>query len=186
MSRWSGPPRNAGERYDRRTVAAHWIVAGLVVAQWVGGQTIDWFAKGGPRIDARSVHLVLGTLLAAALIFRVQWRLRRGRRFAVDWGSLDGGAAAIMHLALYAMLVAVVALGLFNEALRGDSLFNVAHLPKLGAYGKEARHLLSNRVTTWHGIAANLLLVLAGLHATAALVHHYVVRDGTLQRMLPR
>ncbi len=186
MSDRQVPPRDPIERYDRRTVVAHWLVAGLVVAQWTSGHTIDWFAKGAPRIDARSVHLLIGTLLAAALIYRVQWRVRRGRHFAVEPKSLDGRAAAAMHLLLYATLTTVVALGVWNEALRGDSLFNLVSLPKLGAYTKEARHLLSNRVTTWHSLAANLILILAGLHATAALVHHYVLRDGTLQRMLPR
>ena len=186
VSRWSSPPRDPVDRYDRGTIVVHWLVAGLVVAQWLSGHTIDWFAKGAPRIDARSVHVVLGTLLAAALIFRIQWRVRRGRRFAVDAGSIDGYAAVAMHATLYATLVTVVGLGVWNEALRGDSLFNLVNLPKLGAYAREARHLLSNRVTTWHSLAANLILILAGLHATAALAHHYVLRDGTLQRMLPR
>ncbi|QYE33100.1 MULTISPECIES: cytochrome b [Sphingosinicellaceae] len=186
MIRWSGPPRDPVERYDRRTIAAHWLVAALVIGQWASGRTIDWFPKGAPRIDARSVHLVLGTLLTAALIYRLYWRLGRGRRFPVDAGSIDGRVAAVMQAALYATLVVVVGLGLWNEALRGDSLFNVISLPKFGAYAKEARHLLSNQVTTWHSLAANLLLILAGLHAAAALVHHYVLRDGTLQRMLQR
>jgi cytochrome b561 len=186
MTRWSGPPRDPVDRYDRRTIAAHWLVAALVVAQWTSGHTIDWFAKGAPRVDSRSVHLILGTLLATALAYRVYWRIARGRRFPVDTRSIDGWAAVVMQGALYAILITVVGLGLWNEALRGDSLFNLVSLPKLGAYTKEARHLLSNQVTTWHSLAANLLLILAGLHATAALLHHYVLRDGTLQRMLPR
>ncbi len=186
MNRWSSPPHDPVERYDRRTIVAHWLVAGLVFAQWASGHTIDWFAKGAPRIDARSVHLILGSLLAAALVYRVQWRVRHGRHFGIEAGSIDGRAAAVMHLALYAALVVVVGLGVWNEALRGDLLFNVTSLPKLGAYAKEARHLLSNRVTTWHSLAANLILMLAGLHASAALAHHYVLGDGTLQRMMPR
>jgi cytochrome b561 len=36
-----------------------------------------------------------------------------------------------------------------------------------------------------HELLANALLILAGLHACAALIHHYVFRDRTLVRMLP-
>jgi cytochrome b561 len=36
-----------------------------------------------------------------------------------------------------------------------------------------------------HGWLADALLILAGVHAGAALVHHYVWRDPTLRRMLP-
>jgi cytochrome b561 len=36
-----------------------------------------------------------------------------------------------------------------------------------------------------HEILANALVMLAGLHAAAALIHHWVLRDRTLTRMLP-
>ena len=36
-----------------------------------------------------------------------------------------------------------------------------------------------------HELLSNLLLVLAGVHAAAALAHHWLLRDRTLKRMLP-
>ena len=37
-----------------------------------------------------------------------------------------------------------------------------------------------------HGLLSNyLLLALVGLHVVAALYHHFIQRDGVLQRMLP-
>jgi cytochrome b561 len=36
-----------------------------------------------------------------------------------------------------------------------------------------------------HEVLANTLIILAALHAAAALVHHWVLRDRTLVRMLP-
>ncbi len=175
----------AATRYDARTIALHWTVALLVVAQWASGHTIDWFAKGPPRVDARAVHVVLGSLLALALAWRVVWRASGGRRLA-QAKTLDALVSQAMHLTLYAVLIVVVGLGVFNEMLRGDDMFGFGHLPKWGTWDKDARHLLSNRVTTWHGLGATLILILAGLHASAALIHHYFLRDGVLKRMLPR
>ena len=37
----------------------------------------------------------------------------------------------------------------------------------------------------WHGLVANSILIQAGVHASAALFHHYVWGDGVLARMLP-
>ena len=37
----------------------------------------------------------------------------------------------------------------------------------------------------WHALAANAILIVAGLHAAAALFHHFILRDATLRRMLP-
>ena len=36
-----------------------------------------------------------------------------------------------------------------------------------------------------HGDFADVVLIVAGLHAAAALVHHYLLRDSVLRRMLP-
>jgi cytochrome b561 len=36
-----------------------------------------------------------------------------------------------------------------------------------------------------HEYLANALVILAGLHAAAALTHHWIFHDRTLTRMLP-
>ena len=36
-----------------------------------------------------------------------------------------------------------------------------------------------------HNNVAWALIIIAGVHALAALFHHYVLRDGILRRMLP-
>ena len=40
-------------------------------------------------------------------------------------------------------------------------------------------------VAELHQVAGNLILILAGLHALIALWHQFVLKDGTLSRMLP-
>lgn len=71
-------------------------------------------------------------------------------------------------------------LGLVNAFVRGYGIYGLFHLPQIG--DRAWRHA----VTDWHGLAANVLLGLAGFHAAAALVHHYAWRDGLLRRMLPK
>ena len=44
---------------------------------------------------------------------------------------------------------------------------------------------LSRQLKDVHEALATLGYVLIGLHAMAALLHHYVMRDNTLVRMLP-
>ena len=63
--------------------------------------------------------------------------------------------------------------------MRGYELFGTVRLPQLG---DRAWH---KPITERHGLAADALLVLALVHAGAALIHHYVWRDGVLRRMLP-
>lgn len=168
-------------RYDRRTILLHWATALLVVVLWGSAQIIDYFPSGWPRVDARSTHITMGVLLLAVFVWRVVHRLVSGRRLpAADSQPLHALAKAT-HYGLYAMLAGQLALGVFYVWLRGDNLWNLGNLPAL-AYGDKAfRHTIGNL----HGLLANAILVLAGLHAAAALAHHYIWRDNVLRRMLP-
>ena len=111
--------------YDLPSVRLHWITAGLVVLLWVIGQTIDDFPKGAPRIGARSMHILLGAILAVVLIGRLAWRARWGRRLPPANAGLAGHAARAGHLTLYLLLAATVALGIANTWIRGDNLFEL-------------------------------------------------------------
>lgn len=53
--------------------------------------------------------------------------------------------------------------------------------PPLVAENKQ----LAERIEEMHTTLATIGYFLIGLHAAAALFHHYVQRDNTLKRMLP-
>jgi cytochrome b561 len=172
------------QRYDRTTIALHWLVAVGVLAQWLGAHVIDWFPKGPFRVDARSIHIVVGVLLVVALAYRVLWRTTNGTRFPILKPTLPDRLRSLVHLALYGLLGAVLILGLFNAWIRGDDIFGLFHLPKYGRFTPDARHALAEQVVGAHRFAANALLILAGGHVAAALYHFAVLRDRVFQRML--
>jgi len=172
-------------RYDPTSIALHWIVAIAVLAQWLGAHTIDWFPKGPLRVDVRSLHILIGTALAAAVVYRVYWRARYGVRIRGNsvfaWNALAKG----VHHLLMGLLVVVLLLGLFNSWVRGDDIFGLFHLPKFGPYDADSRHQLANRVVDLHRLASNALLIVTGGHASVGLFHHLVLKDDVLKRMLP-
>ncbi len=164
--------------YDRTTIALHWTTATLVVVLWIIGQTADWIPDGPVNTDYWSIHVVLGFALAIVIAWRIIWRSSGGRRLpAADLGAVHVLAKAT-HYGLYLLLLAVVALGITNAFVRGYNLFDLVSLPQLGDKA------LRRPMTQWHGLAANILLGLAGFHAAAALFHHYYLRDGVLGRVV--
>jgi cytochrome b561 len=175
------PVSTEATRYDPATIAFHWTTAFLVVEQWLGAQTIDWF-HGALKVDARSVHISLGILLAVLLAARGIWRLSGGRRLPLATGSALGLLAKATHWGLYALIAAMLLVGMFLAWTRGDSIFNLFRIP---AYDPGNR-ALSEEVQDIHATIGYLILALAGLHAAAALFHRYVWHDGVLARMLPR
>lgn len=167
--------------YDRRTILLHWLSAALVAGLWILGQCIDFFPAGTARINARSVHILVGALLAVVLLARIVWRARGGAKLPPADAGPAGKAAVGVHHLLYLLLVAAVVVGLGTEWIRGDNLFNLFTIPAYDPANKPLRH----DAVELHGLIANVLLVVAGLHAAAAVWHHRVLKDGVLRRMWP-
>jgi cytochrome b561 len=170
----------APPRHDPLTIRLHWATAALVLLLWGSAQLIDEFPKGNPRIFARSGHMLTGVLLAATLVWRIVWRSTGGSRLP-PVPPLAGAGRAV-HLLLYALLVGTVLLGLCNAWVRGDSVFGLFRVP---AFGGGTDKGLRESVGDLHEWSANLLLIVAGAHALAALAHRYLLHDGVLARMLP-
>jgi cytochrome b561 len=175
------PAKTQGLRHDSATIALHWTSAVLVVVLWTIGQTVDVFPNGPLRIDYHSVHIVLGVILGAVLLARLGWRLtRRETPPPIDHGVLLV-IARVTHWLLYALLAIAVGLGIANVWVRGDVILNLFQVPTYDPDNRALRQLVGG----WHALAANAVLIVAGLHAVAALFHHYILRDATLRRMLP-
>lgn len=169
------------EHYDQATILFHWTTAVLVLIQWFGAQTIDWFPRGALRVDARSVHITLGLLLAMLLVARIVWRLILGRRLPPAEDGIRYVAAKAAHWGLYVLLLAMVLVGIVLTWTRGDNIFNLFSIP---AYDPGNRDL-PEQMQDVHATIGWILLAVAGLHTAAALVHHYIFRDKVLARMLP-
>lgn len=169
-------------RYDRATIYLHWATAVLVVVLWGIGQTIDFFPKGDMRDGYRTLHIACGVTLAVIVFVRLMWRIGGGSKLPDASAGLLGKAAALVHRLLYAMLVSSLSLGLFNLWQRGDMVVFVGRIPAFDPDNK----WLSETVGDLHALSANWIMILAGLHAAAALFHHYILRDDVLRRMSPR
>lgn len=176
-------PISLGEqRYDALTMFFHWATAVLILFQFIGAWTIDLFPPGDPRVDARSVHITVGVLLAAVVAGRIVWRVTGGRRLPpVDTGILELLAKSV-HWVLYALLVAMILVGIGLVWARGDSIYNLFRIPALDPADRGLRH----QVQEVHSVIGWIIIATVGLHAAAAMSHQFLLRDGVLDRMLPR
>jgi len=170
------------KHYDRATIFFHWATALLVAGQWLGAQVIDWFPSGPLRVDARSVHITGGVILAALLFARIVWRGTGGRRLPLADRGILNVAAKATHWGLYALLAAMVLVGLFLVWARGDSIFNIFTIPAFDPANKN----IPKQTGEIHETIAWIILGLAGVHAAAALFHRIVWKDGVLERMVWR
>ncbi|MBB5573717.1 MULTISPECIES: cytochrome b [Rhizobium] len=171
-------------RYDHFTIALHWLTAFLVLTLFALAEARGFVARGTPlRGDLIFVHISLGVLLAAVLILRIVWRVATRQRTAPAVSGLQHVVATLTHLALYALMISQVSYGFLMIWVSGNgpSFFGLFSVPPLLVLDQPTRHLMSEL----HDYTAWAIIAIAGTHAAAALMHHYVLRDRVLVRMIP-
>jgi cytochrome b561 len=178
--------RSSVEGYGAVSQMMHWITVVLVILAWLLGQFDDVFPKGAARAAALFVHNSAGLAVIGILVLRLLWRFADPPppiEHTILGAWLDR-AGRLAHYALYALLVAVPVSGIVLQFARGDAL-PLFGLTEIASPWTRDR-AFARSVKEIHEVAANALIVLAALHAAAALIHHWVLRDRTLVRMLPR
>jgi len=171
-----------GTSYDNVAIALHWITALLVIANFTLAQTWDWFAKPVKGL-MEGTHMSFGVLLTVVIFARLIWRVMPGHQMS----SLEAGWVRISskatHYLLYLLLLAEAGLGFAFRwgAGRPMEFFGLGIPPLIGEIARPLRREL-REFHEWIGWA---IIVIALLHAAAALYHHYVLKDRVLERMLP-
>jgi len=171
-----------GTNYDGIAIGLHWATAFLVFANFILAQIWDWFPKP-TRGLMESTHMSFGVVLTVILVARLAWRWLPGHQVAAIEAGWMGIAAKVTHFTLYALLVAEAVLGFAFRWGGGKPMafFGTGIPPLIGEMSKPLRREL-REFHEWIGWA---IVILALLHALAALYHHYVLKDRVLMRMLP-
>jgi len=179
-------PPDDSDRFDRVSMALHWLTVLLIVIQF----SSVWLLK---IVDEKSAiglailgtHRGSGVLVWVIGLARLLWRHNFAYLppFPASMPKLQQTIAKANEYSLYVLLLVQPITGLGRVLLRGHP-FNLFfwEVPALFEPNDHIRHLMVEA----HEVGANLLLALIGFHVGAALFHRLVLRDGVLQRMLPR
>ena len=170
-------------RYGSIAQVFHWLTAALVLAAFL-------FAVGGPparvysAADAAALqlHQSLGFAVLVLLVIRLVWRSFDRIPESPPMPSWMDVASKVTHWALYALLFAVPATAILGAWFGGHPV-TVYGLGALGPFlGDWALGALLAKI---HRTLGDAIMWLAGLHAAAALYHHFFLRDRVLRQMLP-
>jgi len=175
---------NQTDSYGWGAIALHWIVALAVIGMYPLGWYIDTLTYYDPEYRTiPHIHKSIGLILVAVVAARLTWRFTNKTPSAISsHTAMVRIGAHVAHIALYALLLTVLASGYLISTAdgRGIEVFNwftVPAIPELIEHQEDIAGAV-------HWYAATTLVVLAGLHALAALKHHFFDKDETLNRML--
>jgi cytochrome b561 len=130
----------------------------------------------------RRIHEMLGVLVFIVIVMRLLWRLIDSTPMKQPMPRWMAAAAKLVQCALYALLIAIPATAVLGTWLEGLPVtfpgFDIAP-PIAQAHG------LGQQIIVVHTTLGNVLLWVAGVHAAAALFHHFYLRDGVFKSMAP-
>lgn len=169
--------------YTRTAVGLHWTMAGLILAALFMGWTMTEMDVSPQRLKVYNWHKWVGVTVLLLAVLRVVWRLtHRVPPLETGMPAWQRAGAHLSHGLLYLLLLVMPLTGWIYSNYSGYPVVYLGKLP-LPDLVERNRELAAS----WLDVHVTLSVILAaavGVHALAALYHHFISRDGTLRRML--
>ena len=164
-------------------MALHWVLATAIVGSFCMGAYMTDLPFSPTRLKLYNWHKWAGICILALSAVRLLWRLTHRPPADVAMPAWQARLAHATHVLFYGLFFAVPLAGWAYSSAAGFPivLFGVLPLPDVMQPNRE----LAEAIKPLHGILAKALAALVLLHVMAALKHHFVDKDGLLNRMRP-
>lgn len=170
------------KNYNLVARGVHWLSALVIIGLFaVGLWMVDLSYYSEWYRTAPHWHKSIGLLLAGLTLFRLLWKLVTVSP-KTEGAAYEIIGAKLAHLGMYAILLALFASGylISTEDGRGIDVFTWFTVPGLGALFENQADIAGQV----HFYAAWSLIIIAAVHAIAALKHHFINKDNTLRKMI--
>jgi cytochrome b561 len=179
------PLRNTSSRYGSLMISLHWLTVLLLIGVYACIELRELYPRGSdPRELLKTWHFMLGLSVFSVTVLRLCVRgFNRSPAISPLLPPWQDKLSRLMHLLLYLLILGLPIGGWLLLSAAGKPIpFFGLELPPLIAADKE----LAKQIKYLHETGGLIGYYLIGFHALAALFHHYLRKDDTLLRMLPR
>jgi cytochrome b561 len=177
--------KNTDSKYGLITKIFHWLCALAIIGLFVlGFWMVDLSYYSQWYKPAPDLHKSIGVLLFLVMISRLLWRLTQPTPKPLpSHKTWEQKSAHAVHVILYILTFVVMASGYLISTADGRAIaiFNWFEIPSIGELFNNQEDIAGD-IHRW---IAYGLIILAILHALAAIKHHFFDRDATLKRMWP-
>lgn len=164
----------------------HWLIA----LTMIGMLALGIYMEETESFSLYGIHKSIGILIFVVVLYRVIWRIKEGWPTPVtEQQKLQTLLVKTMH---FGLLVATILYPLSGMMMSGAggyglSVFGITLLPK--NFNPELKEIepysaqLAELGGFLHGALTLFVIAMIVLHIAAALKHHFINKDDTLNRM---
>ncbi len=174
---------NESGQYARASIILHWLMMLVIAGVYAAIEFREFWPKGSDmRAGLKEWHFMLGLSVFALVWIRISARLLWPAPAPPAEPAWRRFAAALIHTALYLLMVGMPLAGWLILSGEGKPIpfFGLGLPPLIGP-----NEGLAEKIEELHELGGTIGYWLIGLHAVAALFHHYVLKDKLLLRMRP-
>lgn len=169
------------EKYTKVAVIFHWVMALMVI----GLLAVGLIMVDMPKPDKYAFygwHKAIGMIALLLVTLRFSWRQVHPPPPLPEGSTIVQRVASdAVHVLLYGLMFAIPLLGWLMSSAGGHPVTVLGiEIPPIVGKNKE----LGAWANEMHELAAYLLIGLISLHLLAALYHHFICKDGVLNRMM--
>ncbi|MBD1576002.1 cytochrome b561 [Vibrio sp. S11_S32] len=171
-------------RYSKPQIALHWLILLLIAVTYAAIELKGFIPKPNPWHNyIKIIHFNAGILVLVLMLLRVYLKKKyTSPAISPKPPAWQTGLSHLAHSLLYLGFIALPILGISLLFVAGKSwpLLGIS-MPAASIADKAT----AGTIKDFHEWIANAGYFVIGIHAIAALYHHYVVKDDTLVRMMP-
>jgi len=176
--------KNTFDSFGAVAKILHWVIALCVFGMLAVGLIMADMGPSPEKIKLYGLHESTGVVVLLLAILYLAWH------FSNPLPRLPGSLrpwhrrlARLSHLVLYALLFLMPLSGIVLSQADGYpvEVYDLFSLPNI----LSKNPALSKAALMVHQYGAFTLMGILGLHASAALYHHFILKTNVLRRMLP-
>jgi len=175
--------KNSESHYGVIAKGFHWLLFLMFTFSVIGGNFLASLPKGAEKLEAAGMHKSFGLIILTLVLMRLAWRLiNTTPKHPGGTSPAQAALASTMHWGLYVLMLAQPIAGILMSQAFGApaSLFGVIEFPTLIEKNME----LAKVFKAAHGYIWIVLVVAVFGHVGAALHHHFIKKNGILNRMV--
>ncbi len=198
----ANPSDTAAHRYTTVAIVLHWAIAiaifGQIALGWWMGDALDDRETQSQAIAAFQLHKSIGLTILALSLFRLGWRFtHKAPPYPEHMPTWEKRLARGSQWSFYGLMILLPLSGWLYVSTGWSAeddrplevptlffgLFQVPHL--FGALSEDMRRVLGESLGFTHSKLVWVTIIMAVMHAGAALKHHFWDKDAVLTHMIP-